>query len=262
MRRGMLGWLLAAGAFGSGAFGQGSGFEVVSIKQASFPDDSYFAGFTAATSCGKTVLGISGDRVTIDKINLCGLIRLAYDVEDFRVSGVPKALLLPDRPNYFDVEARAAAGPLTQEQAREMLKAMLAERFQLKLHHEMKEVPVYALTVGRKGGAKLSTQPICETPPKFDPDNPTMGMTYCQPTHPMSQFAVALTGYLDRPVVDQTGLSGLYAFSLRVGLENARMKPNPDLFTAVQEQLGLKLEPQKAEFDSLVVERAERPSDN
>ncbi len=254
MRTGMLGWLLAAGVFGQG-------FEVVSIKQASFPNDSYFAGFTAATNCGKTVLGISGDRVTIQKINVCGLIRLAYDVEDFRVSGVPKALLQADRPNYFDVEARAAAGPLTQDQAREMLKAMLAERFQLKLHHEMKEVPVYALVMG-KGTPKLSTQAICEAPPKFDPDHPSMGMTYCKPTRSMQQFAVDLTGYLDRPVVDQTGLTGLYAYSVKWDPENVRLKPNPDIFTAVQEQLGLKLEPQKSEFDSLVVDRAERPSEN
>jgi uncharacterized protein (TIGR03435 family) len=253
---GQYAWMLLAAS----AFGQG--FEVVSIKQASFPDDSYFAGFTAATNCGKAVLGISGDRVTIQKINLCGLIRLAYDVEDFRVLGVPKTLLQADRSNYFDVEARAAAGPLTQDQAREMLRAMLADRFQLKLHHETKEVPVYGLVVGKKGAAKLSTQPICETPPKFDPDHPTMGMTYCKPTRSMAQLAVDLTGYLDRPVVDQTGLPGLYAFSLRVGLENARLKPNPDMFTAVQEQLGLKLEPQKAEFDSLVVDRAERPTEN
>jgi uncharacterized protein (TIGR03435 family) len=260
MRRGMLGWMLAA-AFGSSlAFGQG--FEVVSIKQASFPNDSYFAGFTAAATCGKTVLMISGDRVTIEKINVCGLIRLAYDVEDFRVSGVPKALLQPDRSNYFDVEARAAAGPLTQEQAREMLKAMLAERFQVKLHHEMKEVPVYALTVGRKGGAKLNTQAICETPPKFDPDHPVIGITSCKPARSMTQFAADLTAQLDRPVVDQTGLTGLYAYRVTWDLENARLKPDPDIFTAVQEQLGLKLEPQKAEFDSLVVDRAERPSEN
>jgi uncharacterized protein (TIGR03435 family) len=259
----MLGLLLVAAAFGPGAFGQH--FEVVSIKQASFPNDSYFAGFTAATSCGKTVLGTSGDRVTIQKINLCGLIRLAYEVEDFRVSGVPKALLQPDRKNYFDLEARAAVNPLAPEQAREMLKAMLAERFQLKLHHEMKEVPVYALVVAnsaKKGSPKLSTQPICEAPAKFDPDRPVVGITYCKPTRSMAQLAVDLTSRLDRPVVDQTGLAGLYAFSVTWGLDNARLNPNPDIFTAVQEQLGLKLEPQKAAFDVLVVDRAERPSEN
>ncbi len=256
MRIGMLSLtLLAASAFGQG-------FEVVSIKQAAFPNDPFFRGFTAATNCGKTVLKISGSRVTIEKINVCGLIRLAYDVEDFRVLSVPKELTQPDRSNYFDLEARAAVNALTPEQAREMLKATLAERFQLKLHHERKEVPVYALTVARKGGSKLSTQPICETPPKFDPEHPVIGITSCKPTWSMAQLAVSLTGYLDRPVVDQTGLTGWYALSVKWDLENARLKPNPDIFTAVQEQLGLKLEPQKVEFDSLVVDRAERPSEN
>jgi uncharacterized protein (TIGR03435 family) len=259
VRIGMLSlMLLAASAFGEG-------FEVVSIKPASFPNDAFFAGFTAATNCGKTPLTISGSRVTIEKINVCGLIRLAYDVEDFRVSGVPKELTQPTRSNYLDVEARATVDPLTPEQAREMLKAMLSERFQLKLHREMKEVPVYALVVAnsaKKGGVKLSTQPICEAPPKFDPDHPVIGIAYCKPARSMTQFALDLTGYLDRPVVDQTGLAGLYAFSLTWTLENARLKPNPDIFTAVQEQLGLKLDPQKATFDSLVIDRAERPSEN
>lgn len=249
------------------AFGQAPAdpaFEVATIKQATFPSEQFFRGFSAAGACGKTRLTIAGNRVTVSSITVCGLIRLAYDVQNYQVSGVPERLIKAEESNYFDLEARAAGETaLTVDQAQAMLKTLLAERFQLKLHRETKDLPVYALVVG-KSGHKLKTEAICETPPKLDPDNPMVGMTNCKPIRSMAQLAVDLTGYqgVDRPVVDRTGLTGLYAFSVRWGLENARVVPNPDIFTAVQEQLGLKLEPQKAPVEMLVIDRAERPSEN
>lgn len=237
-------------------------FEVVSIKRASWPNDAYFAGFTAASKCGKTTLGIAGNRVTIPKINLCGLIRLAYNVEEFRVAGVPKDLLTADMANYYDIDARAGAAP-TADEAREMLKGVLAERFQLKLHHEPREVPVYALVAAGKNAPKLSTQPVCDAPPKFDPEHPMLSVVSCKPETSMAVLATRLTGDLDRPVVDKTGLTGSYAFSVRWEVDGGtKSGPNPNIFTAVQEQLGLKLEPQKQEFDSIVVDQARRASEN
>lgn len=239
-------------------------FEVASIRPATFPgDDNFIAGFIAGSgACGKVQFAISGNRATFPRASLCGLIRVAYDVPDYRIAGVPAALSKRDKSSFYDVQAIAGgAGTLTEERMRAMLQTLLADRFQLKLHRESKELPIYALVVA-KNGSKLSTQPVCDTRPKFNPDNPVSGMTVCKPTESTAQLALDLAARLDRPVVDKTGLTGLYAFSVTWGLENARLIPNPDIFTAVQEQLGLKLEPQKLPMDMLVIERAEPPSTN
>ncbi len=244
------------------AFGQAPAFEVASIKQASFPSEAFFDGFSSAGKCGKPPLTIAGNRVTVSKVTVCGLIRVAYGLQDYQISGVPEALTKSDHANYLDIEARTGgSAAVTPEQAQAQLQTLLAERFQLKVHRQAKELPVYALVLG-KGGHKLKSEAICDAPPRFNPDNPTVGMTFCKPTRSMAQLAVDLSASMDRPVLDETGLEGTYAFSVRWSLENAKLVPNPDVFTAVQEQLGLKLEPQKAPVEILIVDRAERASEN
>ena len=109
-------------------------FEVASIRPASFPNDSYFLGFSSAGTCGVPPLAISGNRVTLSKVTLCTLIRIAYNVPDYRISGLPNALTTADQSNYFDVRAEAGEATLTQDQSRAMLQTLLAGRFQLKLH--------------------------------------------------------------------------------------------------------------------------------
>jgi uncharacterized protein (TIGR03435 family) len=251
---------LACTAFGQPA--SAPAFEVASIRPASFPGDAFFAGFSASGTCNKPQTAISGNRVTFPLSSLCGLIRIAYDVPDYRISGLPASLTKRDQASFYDIQAIAGSeGTLTEERMRAMLQTLLADRFQLKFHRESKELPVYALVVG-KNGSKLNSDPLpCV---KLDPNIKGIGFSVCKPTMSTDRLAEELTRRADRPVLDRTGLSGEYAFSLRYSPEGATLEPNsaPSFFTAIQEQLGLKLEPQKAPMDMLVIGRAEAPSTN
>ncbi len=175
---------------------------------------------------------------------------------------------IPDLPSWaesdhFDVIAKAE-GALTpgDEQRRLMVQTMLAERFRLKVHFEMKEMPVYALTVG-KSGSKLG-------PPDMDNRN---GGTIAGPvsTHiftshgAMQALADQLSWSAGRPVLDQTGLAGLFAYDLQFSRSESATPTDsdiPSLPTALQEQVGLRLEPTRSTMKVLVIDHAEKPSEN
>jgi uncharacterized protein (TIGR03435 family) len=175
-----------------------------------------------------------------------------------------------------------------------MLRSLLEERFQLKLHRETKEVPVYALTVA-KGGAKLrpykegscsSTDPTISADPLNLPPRPEPGQkpfcgsigigTFGVDGHAMDldAFARILDRILDRPVVNKTGIAGKFDFHLeftadgdtpRIGVRDPRPSDPtglPSIFTALQEQLGLKIESAKGPGEFLVIDHVERPSEN
>jgi uncharacterized protein (TIGR03435 family) len=143
-----------------------------------------------------------------------------------------------------------------------MVRKLMADRFQLKFHYEKRELPVYLLTVA-KGGPKLK---------KGDPNEPAglgggpgnLGATNAT----MADLAELLAhGFLDRPVIDQTGLAG--KFDLRLTWTPDEMQAAtqsadapPGLFTAIQEQLGLKLVSTKAPADVIVIDHVEKPSAN
>jgi uncharacterized protein (TIGR03435 family) len=142
---------------------------------------------------------------------------------------------------------------------------VLAERFGLKLHHEQREMPVFALTVA-KGRPKL-------TPSTSDPNglpnqhgNRGVGwQMYQYRNTSMPELALELLSSVDRPSVDQTGLKGRYDFQLKwLTDESHASDPDapPGLFTAIQEQIGLKLEPMKALAEVLMVDKVERPGAN
>jgi uncharacterized protein (TIGR03435 family) len=144
-----------------------------------------------------------------------------------------------------------------------MVQRLLADRFQLKVHHEMKEFAVYEL-VAAKGGPKL----------KEGADRPTNGIErraghFDAYGTSMGQLAAQLTSVLDRPVVDKTGIEGFFDFKLDYAEAELQPDPNPapnaaaaDIFAAIQEQLGLKLETTKAPIDVLVVDKIEKPTEN
>jgi uncharacterized protein (TIGR03435 family) len=152
-----------------------------------------------------------------------------------------------------------------------MLKPLLADRFHLKLHHETQEFPVYNLVVA-KGGPKLK-----QTKPEDIHNFGIQGQT-CLITHSqwgvMASQSCTVASILDllrantgRTVIDKTGLTGLYDIELNWTPENvsattAQDDTGPSIYTAVQEQLGLKLEPSTAPLDILVVDSAEPPSEN
>jgi uncharacterized protein (TIGR03435 family) len=246
-------------------------FEVASIRPASFPSEAYFLGFSTAGSCGKPPIAISGSRVSVPRITLCGLIRISYNVPDHLISGLPAAMTKQDQSNWFAVQAVAAESALTQDQARVMLQTLLAERFQLRFHRESRDLPIYALVLAKNGSkGKLSTEPLTDglcgegAARAAALKVPGPGEVSCKPTATMAQLADRLTAQTDRPVVDKTGLTGRYAYSFRYSLEGAPLEPNspPSFFTAIQEQLGLKLEPQKSQVEMLVVDHAEPPTAN
>jgi uncharacterized protein (TIGR03435 family) len=272
-------------------------FEVASIKPA------------APLTPGKVMIGVRRDpgRVTYSGMPLKEIIRNAYRVKTYQISG--PAWLDSER---FDIMAKLPDGA-TEEQVPEMMQALLAERFGLKLHRETKELPVYTLVVG-KNGPKLEEVEAPPPPPTAPPppgaaEKPiARGMQMSDTTRgtmmrfepggkftaqrmSISNFADMLSRFLDRPVVDETGLKGYYNFTLEVSMEDlVNMKgmfrmmgppggpeggaarpesgpapesaPSASLFQSVQ-KLGLKLEPRKSPIEFLVIDHVEKvPTEN
>jgi uncharacterized protein (TIGR03435 family) len=241
-------------------------FDVVSIKPAEFPNLAYFEGFAAGAggTCGFSRFTPVGPRVSFGKTTACSLIRMAYDVMDYQVVAMPPRLSGKEQSAWYEVEARAAAGTtLTVEQTRLMLQTLLADRFKLKFHREPREVPIYALVV-MKEGHKLGPVPAACTNTRGVSIGGPGTMLNCRPVTTMAQLATALSRQMDRPVVDRTGLTGTYPLSLAwSGREPlAGSDTSPSIFTAVQEQLGLRLEPTVDKVDAIVVDAIEPPTPN
>ena len=204
----------------------------------------------------------SGPRVRLEGYNLRGLIMEAYNFRNFQVS-MP-GLDEQENTNY-DIVAIAPEGTApTRDEFRRMLQTLLADRFQLKAHMEKRQVPVYALVVG-KGGPKLG--PSSESGHGLHGVNGRNQFLEAD-SITMSDLANEVwNGFIsDRPVIDSTGLTG--TFKLRIeATPEFRLNGNPQpgdlsIFTAVQEQLGLKLEPSTAPVDILVIDSAQKPSAN
>lgn len=247
-----------------------------SIRPASFPEDPFFARFLAAGACeraisavaptntaARTAINISGNIVTVLRVSLCGLIRLAYDVPDYRISGLPASMTVPDQSSFYDIQAVAEGqGTPTGERIQAMFQALLADRFRLKLHREMKEFSVYALVVG-ENGPKLSTGTLPCAKPRPDPD---LQFAVCMPnqaTGSMDRLAEDLSKRTGRPVLDKTGLTGKYTFEVRYTRKGAPIKPDiPSSIFAAVEQLGLRLDPQQASVETLVIDQAKAPAEN
>lgn len=207
-------------------------------------------------------MNVSGPRVTISEYGLRGLLMTAYQVESWQISGGP-VWLDTDR---FNIVANAPGeGSPTGEQVRQMLQTLLAERFQLKVHREKKERPVYALVVD-KHGPKLKPGTSADSSFTAGGRARTVQLTFQKRTMEFFALQLSTSGGLGREVVDKTGLTGNYDFKLEWAAGNDGNPPpdsnEPGLFTAVQEQLGLKLEAQRAPVQTLVIDHAEKPSPN
>jgi uncharacterized protein (TIGR03435 family) len=176
----------------------------------------------------------------------------AYDLKDYQVTG-PDWIKGDER---YDIIAKAA-GPVAESQIRLMLQRLLTERFQLKLRREAREMSVYVLGRG-KGEPKVNESSGDRAPALAG--SPTAVKFHRQP---ISRFTFMLTRRLDRPVLDATGLTGLYDFTIDVsGLgfngRPAEDQTAPSVFTTVQRDLNLKLEARKESIDVLVIESANR----
>jgi bla regulator protein blaR1 len=217
--------------------------------------------------------GFRGRDVTATNETVNWLIKLAYNMHAHQISG--PAWLDSER---YDIEGQPdTPGQPSRDQMKLMFRKLLADRFQLRFHIEKRELPVYAMVV-LKTGAKIAVS-------NGDP-NAFPGIGFGREPGVISLVGrnTGLNGVanglqsniLDRPVVDQTGLTGRYDFLLRFtpdptqvanfgGLAPANtvdLDAPPDIFTAFQHQLGLKLQSTRAAVDVIVIEKIERPSPN
>ena len=262
-------------------------FEVASIKR---------------NTSGERRIGLDylpGGRYRATNLPLFVIIADAYNLPRFnipgeRLSGGPEWL----RSEQYDIEATPEKGAIPtgstvrerDQIVRRMLRKLLADRFQLKIRSETKELPVYAITVA-KGGPKLEKAKTQEADCSQSPVTPDNFQSAChvflggqgQGLHgnavDMSDLALGLSGFSDRPVIDKTGLGDLYNLQTE-GWVPLRPRPprppgteptaedlafadpaRPTIF-AVLERLGLKLESQRAPVESFVIEHAEKPTEN
>jgi len=232
-------------------------FEVATIKPARPEDRRY----------GITFRG--RDVVTFGT-TLMNLVTFAYGVHPKQVEGLPEWATT----DKYEITARPeGTGIPNDRQLKLLFQKLLAERFKLALHRDKKEQSVYALTAAR-AGSKM-------TPSAGDP-NGLPGLAFqglgklVVVNATMADFAgLFQTSVLDRPVVDQTGITGRYDFTLNWTPDESQFRgmgltipPPPDnatlpsLFTAIQEQVGLRLESTRAPADVLVVDKAEKPTEN
>jgi uncharacterized protein (TIGR03435 family) len=244
-------------------------FEVASIRPMPFRDETSFTGFAqGAGHCAFYKFETTGNRFFQNGITLCMLIRMAYDVTDIQIVGLPDWSNQLKLSAWYHVEGRAAGeAPLTVEQTRAMLRTLLEDRFKLAVHREPRGVPVYALVVD-KPGHKLSTTdidcPVTGPSARRAISFPPGTLLSCTPQLTMAQVVFTLNRSVDRPVVDRTGLDGRYALNLKFAGTDPRAGADglPSLFTALREQLGLRLEPQSDSVDALVIDHVEPPTPN
>jgi uncharacterized protein (TIGR03435 family) len=253
---------------GAAVHGQGPTFEAVSIKaNRSGESRSSFRG---------TLSGISVTNQTVIDI-----IRNVWNVNRLQIVGGP-SWAGGDR---FDIEAKAS-GKASRDELVAMMKAMLAERFKLAVHQEMRPIPVYALVLarpdGRFGPALRQSLAKCDRtnlpapgapPPSPPPPLDGVDLPACGTNTgkgllraagiELEAFTRNMAGAAGRIIVDKTGLTGTFDMVLRFNPDaNDTSSDLPSLFAAVQEQLGLKLDAQTAPAEVLVIDQVERPTEN
>lgn len=235
-----------------------------------------------------------GGRYAVTNMPLRIIIEFAFKLSgnvDYLMPGLPTWV----NTERFDIDARAAGNP-TKDQFRLMVQSLLADRFKLAIHHETRQLPVFALVLSKAGktGPQLTRHTddtTCGPPggqpypssaavplPKMPCNTQPLAL---QPSGPgrfrvgargmvLQMFASTFSGYdnFDRPIVDRTGLTDTFDMWLEwepSGVAQARpegVEPGPTFHQALQDQLGLKLESQKAPLDVMVVDHLEHPSEN
>jgi uncharacterized protein (TIGR03435 family) len=199
---------------------------------------------------------VTGNRVTATASQLADIIYTAFNVRRDQVVGLPGWAA----SEHYDLEA-AAGHAITVEQMRAMLRTLLAERFHLQVHRETREIPIYSLVL-TKNGPKLKESAADETA-HFSVRGNGASMLMVVAKGTMAQLASRLSGNgAGRPVIDKTGLTGIYSFRMEWVNDTAAVADLPSLPVALQEQLGLKLEPAKGPAEFIVVDHVERPSAN
>lgn len=211
---------------------------------------------------------VQGRQFTATNLSLRNLILFAYGISPRQLVGAPDWI---DKDRYDVLGKPDVEGQPNRKQTQALIQKLLADRFSLKFHREQRELSVYEIVVG-KTGAKLTA---AEGDPKTDPLMFFYGPAkFNAKNATMADFAGFLqAGVLDRPVSDQTGLTGRYDFGLLwrpevpLGAGNNPPPPSdndglPDIYTAIQQQLGLRLEPTKRPTEVISIDHLEKPSEN
>jgi uncharacterized protein (TIGR03435 family) len=164
---------------------------------------------------------------------------------------------------HFDIIAKPPQGAARND-VRLMLQSLLKERFHLKAHFEKKEVQAYWLVIAKKGAKLKQSDESSGQPEATIGDGPNAHEIRLQVSHvPMARLCNYLSNQLMGPVIDETALNGLYDIDLRFAPEDRMDSTAPTLFTALQEQIGLRLDSRKLAVDILVIDHAEKtPSGN
>jgi uncharacterized protein (TIGR03435 family) len=236
------------------AKGKAQEFEVASIRL-NRSDDSGVEGrrISVRSSPGGVIMG---------NVTLTSCIRWAYDVHDFQIVGGP-AWRSSER---YDISARTAS-PASQEELRFMLQQLLADRFRLRLKHEVKEMAVYKLTVENPAKLKRSKAEGLRGMRPLEGglvfENTTMS--------DLEQFLTTLPS-MDRPVLDRTRLEGQFDFTLLLFdipvsaeplvIKNKVSGADPSVYMEALQRIGLVLKPEKESMQALIIAHAEKPSEN
>jgi uncharacterized protein (TIGR03435 family) len=255
------------------ASGQTPSFEVASIK---------------VNHSGSHMVGIQpqpGGRFGATNVNLKLLITFAYGIKESQLSDVPSWV---DSERY-DISAKPET-TASFDEMKLMLQALLVDRFKLRFRKETKELPVYVLVVA-KNGPKLEEWKDNGEEPKPEPGRGGMGRGRGMRVSPgqlmaqgaaVSDFANQLSTFLGRNVIDKTGLTGKFNFNLKWTPDESQAamfkgpgdgggreggpppadSNGPSIFSAIQDQLGLKLDSQKGPVDVYVIASVEKPSEN
>jgi uncharacterized protein (TIGR03435 family) len=218
----------AAGAAGPRAF------EVAAIKHVEAPPGGY-----------SSSMKLDPGRLTCTFVSLRKLIVNGYGIKDYQFVG-------PDwmSSELYDIVATMPAGS-TGVEVMPMIQTLLAERFRVAIHRETREMPVYALVVGRNG-TPLKPVEFGRSSTSYSPGQFVAVKTA------MDKFAEFLARQVDRPVLNMTELKGLYDFKLEFSTDEAHPESGTPLIAAMQQQIGLKLEARKAPVEMLVVDHAEK----
>ncbi len=225
-------------------------FEVATIKPA--PPDSQGYGFHS-----------NGRRIWFDNQTVISMITYFYGVSRKQVVGGPDWL----NTDHYDVDGVPdILGTPSVKQMLGMYQKLLADRFQLSFHREKRELSAYTITVTKTGSKLVASLGDPNGLPDETGSGDRAGMTVRFTNTSMEDLAAALQTMMpdEDPVVEQTGLTGRFDFTLKWSRDSASNAPDaaPDLFTAIQQQLGLKLERVKAPVTVMVVDHIERPSAN
>ncbi len=224
-------------------------FEVASVKT----NISGSGGWSAGIQKGGAYLATNAPLLTI--------VAVAYDLPLYRIAGGPDWI----RVARFDVNAKAA-GDVPNAQVRLMLQSLLEDRFTLRVHKQQREMPIYSLIVDRSDGRLgpgLQRLNDCAEPRSKE-------LTAAVPSAannargcgPMSLVAAMASNQLAAPVVDNTGLTGTFAYSIYFSDPLATNQDVPSFTTAIRVQFGLKLEPARGPVEVLVIDSVQPPTEN